>query len=431
AASDRAVLLILQAAGGEAGKMADIQSKKMPPVKISVRPQKVNDLLGIEVPQKKMVSILKSLGLVSTASGKGKLGFIAPSWRQDLKKEIDLVEEIVRIYGYEKIPVAAPKDIGVLYRENIPKELEYQTLVRDALVSFGLDEILTYSLVRMTDDELCQEVSARPRIHLKNPLSLELATLRTNLITGVLLTVKRNLNRGLNDIKIFEIGPVYATGKIGEQEDSHLIICLSGIRTDNWEDGTKLVDFYYLKGIIEGLFKKVGIENYKIRPTPSIGSKIFDDTEKRKIDIDTNGQPNEIGVFGKVRKELLGKLDIEKDCFLCQINLNAVYKHICLDKKFLPLPKFPAVYRDISTLVKQDIQSDKIVKLMEETAGGILKDIKLFDVYRGQQIPKGHKSLIYRLTYQSPDKTLTDAEVETVHSKITSLLKEKLGVQIR
>jgi len=439
AASDRAAALILQSAGGEAGKMADVQAKKMPPVKISVRPQKVNDLLGMDIPRKDIIRILKALGLEDARRGTArrapttaKLVFIAPSWRQDLKTEIDLVEEIIRIYGYEKIHVVAPKDIGVLYKENIPKELGYQTLVRDTLVSFGLDEILTYSLVKKTDDELCQEISARPRIHLKNPLSLELATLRTNLITGVLLTVKRNLNRGLNDIKVFEIGPVYLAGKVDKQEDNHLAICLSGIRTDNWQDGIRPVDFYYLKGISERLFEKIGIENYKIRLTPSIGSKIFDDTEKMKIDIiDTNGQPNEVGVFGKVKKELLEQLDIEKDCFLCQINLDAVYKYICLDKRFSQLPKFPAIYRDISTLVRQEISSGEIVNLIKETAGVIVKDIKLFDVYRGQQIPKGHKSLIYRLTYQSPDKTLTDAEVETVHSKITFLLKEKLGVQIR
>ena len=141
------------------------------------------------------------------------------------------------------------------------------------------------------------------------------------------------------------------------------------------------------------------------------------------------GEP--AGFLGKVEKGLLKKIDIDKDCFICQINMDILAKHVELKKRFTALPKFPAVYRDISTLVKHGTESAAIIKLITETAGDIIKEVKLLDVYKGQQIPRGHRSLIYRLTYQSFDKTLTDKEVEIVHSGIISALKEQLGVGTR
>jgi len=424
AASDRAVLLILQSAGGEAGKLADVQAKNMPSVKISVRPQKVNDLLGIEVPQKKMVSILKSLGLVLTTTNKTKLSFVAPSWRQDLKKEIDLTEEIIRIYGYEKIPVVQPKDINVLDRQFLPRQIELQMLIRDALVSFGLNEVINYSLTDKEIDAAFQPEEAGDNLAIKNPLSPELAVLRENLIAGILASARWNLNRNINDIKLFEIGPVYLQDKLDKEEEPCLAICLSGARLDNWQDGAKQADFYYLKGITEALLNKIGVNKYDFIFSEN---KIFSSTQSAQV---KTGDVT-IGFLGQVKKDLLNKIDIEKDCFVCQLNLDRLIKYRSRDKKFSALPKFPAVYRDISTLARQDVSSASIVNIIKDAAGNIIKDVKLFDVYCGQQIPRGYKSLIYRLTYQSPDKTLTDAEVEPVHSKVIAVLKEKLDVQTR
>jgi len=416
-ASERATGLIIKIAGGEAGKLVDAGKKTLSQQKIFLSRQKVNDLLGVEISQKDIIKILTSLGIKNIGRGTARRApaFVVPSWRNDLKKEIDLIEEVVRIYGYDKIPSVAPKGIDDKDRAIAPRQFEFQALLRNALAGFGLNEVITYSLV----DKISGE-----EIAIKNPLSPELAVLRTDLYRGVLSVVKRNLNRNINDIKLFEIGPVYSQAGLDKKEESHLAVCLSGVRSDNWQDGPKAVDFYYLKGIVEALFLKLGVKDCQINHSQN-NVLSFSESADIKVAGDI------VGFFGKAKKEFLGKIDIDKDCFICELNLDKLMAYANRDKKFSQLPKFPAVYRDISTLVKLDVSSGDIVNVIKAAASNIVKDVKLFDVYTGQQIPKGYKSLVYRLTYQSQDKTLADIEVEPVHSKIIIALKERLGVQIR
>lgn len=424
-ASDRATALILQSAGGSAGKFVDIAKKKYSPVKVSVRTQRVNDLLGIEIPSKEIVKILNSLGLVLSDMNKTKLTFSIPSWRRDLNKEIDLIEEIIRIYGYDRIPVAQPRQIEISDRVFMPALFEFQGNVRDALIAFGLNEVLTYSLTDKDTDEMFQEQASKSAIRIGNPLGPRLAVLRTNLIAGILGAARWNLNRNINDVKLFEISSVYfSVYNAGAEEKNCLAICISGNRADNWQDSAKPADFYYLKGIVEGLFAKLGIENYQIAASDG---RIFDIPQSAQILVNAKTA----GFFGKVSPQLLAKMDIDKDCFVCQLSLDELLGHKKTEKKFSALPKFPAVYRDISMLTKQGTSCDRITALIKNTAGTLLVDIKLFDVYSGERIPKGHRSFAYRLTYQSPDKTLTDKEVDTVHSNILAALKENLDVQIR
>jgi len=414
-ASDRASALIAAIAGGLTGKIIDIGKKSITQANVLVNFQKVNDVLGTNVPTKEISRILKALGLKSGKTSKAGAVFTIPSWRRDLKKEEDLIEEIIRIYGYDKICTDSVF---------IPMQPDLARIISDTLVSFGLNEAITYSLVDKVLDDIFQPAPLVAAIKIKNPLSSDFAVLRRNIIAGILNAAKWNLNRNINDIKLFEIGPVYHSEKLDRQEENHIVICLSGTRRDNWQDGVNPVDFYYLKGITDSLFKKLGVSNYDIKPGQS---GIFQAEQSAEIMI--KGEP--AGFLGKVEKGLLKKIDIDKDCFICQINMDILAKHVELKKRFTALPKFPVVYRDISTLAKIETPLGDIVNMIKETAGDIIKEIKLFDVYKGEQIPKGHRSLIFRLTYQSFDKTLTDKEVEIIHSGIISALKEQLGVGTR
>jgi len=414
-ASDRASALIAAIAGGLTGKIIDIGKKSITQANVLVNFQKVNDVLGTNVPTKEISRILKALGLKSGKTSKAGAVFTIPSWRRDLKKEEDLIEEIIRIYGYDKICTDSVF---------IPMQPDLARIISDTLVSFGLNEAITYSLVDKVLDDIFQPAPSVAAIEIKNPLSSDFAVLRRNIIAGILNAAKWNLNRNINDIKLFEIGPVYHSEKLDRQEENHIVICLSGTRRDNWQDGVNPVDFYYLKGITDSLFKKLGVSNYDIKPGQS---GIFQAEQSAEIMI--KGEP--AGFLGKVEKGLLKKIDIDKDCFVCQINMDILVKHVELKKRFTALPKFPVVYRDISTLAKIETPLGDIVNMIKETAGDIIKEIKLFDVYKGEQIPKGHRSLIFRLTYQSFDKTLTDKEVEIIHSGIISALKEQLGVGTR
>jgi len=423
-ASDRAVELIVKYCNAKTAGLVDVGKKTCVLKKVSLRLDRLNALAGVVIPGKDVLRILNALGLKSVRKGVTKFVFSVPSWRQDIKNEVDLIEEVVRIYGYNNIPDALPQGIDKKEIVFAPKQFEFENLIRNTLVSFGLNEVLTYGLVDKNIDGIFQPVEIGQNVVINNPLSPELAVLRRNLVAGVLLSARWNINRNAGQIKLFEIGPVYSIGALNRKEDSFLAICLSGLRADNWQDGAKQTDFYYLKGIIESLFLKIGIKDYEIS---SSDNKILLAAQSTQIKI----AGETIGSLGKVKKELLSKIDIEKDCFVCQLDLEKLFKYARFEKRFVQLPKFPAVCRDISTLAKQEISNSEIVNVIKEAAGSILTDIKLFDVYRGEQIPKGHKSLVYRLTYQSPEKTLTDTEVEIIHSKIISNLKEKLGVGVR
>jgi len=259
-ASDRASALIAAIAGGLTGKIIDIGKKSITQANVLVNFQKVNDVLGTNVPTKEISRILKALGLKSGKTSKAGAVFTIPSWRRDLKKEEDLIEEIIRIYGYDKICTDSVF---------IPMQPDLARIISDTLVSFGLNEAITYSLVDKVLDDIFQPAPLVAAIKIKNPLSSDFAVLRRNIIAGILNAAKWNLNRNINDIKLFEIGPVYHSEKLDRQEENHIVICLSGTRRDNWQDGVNPVDFYYLKGITDSLFKKLGVSNYDIKPGQS------------------------------------------------------------------------------------------------------------------------------------------------------------------
>jgi len=259
-ASDRASALIAAIAGGLTGKIIDIGKKSITQANVLVNFQKVNDVLGTNVPTKEISRILKALGLKSGKTSKAGAVFTIPSWRRDLKKEEDLIEEIIRIYGYDKICTDSVF---------IPMQPDLARIISDTLVSFGLNEAITYSLVDKVLDDIFQPAPLVAAIKIKNPLSSDFAVLRRNIIAGILNAAKWNLNRNINDIKLFEIGPVYHSEKLDKQEENHIVICLSGTRRDNWQDGVNPVDFYYLKGITDSLFKKLGVSNYDIKPGQS------------------------------------------------------------------------------------------------------------------------------------------------------------------
>jgi len=417
--SDRATVLICELAGcKQISSMTDKGKKSLPSGSITLSPAKTNQILGTDIPAAKMKSILVSLGV----KPKGKSSFQPPSWRKDLTREVDLIEEIARIWGYDKIPVC-DVEMKPATESVMPLDMEITGKVRDLLIAFGLDETVNYSL---TNPQLALSFGADSKdlVKIKNPLSPKLACMRANLAPELLSSVRFNINRKNADVKIFEIGPVYSAKSRGKCEKVLLGIALSGNRSDNWQDKQQPVDIFYLKGIIEGLLEKLGIRAVKF----AVKSNVVCEAAQ-SVSVMIEGR--QAGYLGKLSQPVANKLDMDSDVFLAELDLSTILNSVNLTKMFKPIPKFPPVLRDVSLVVKNNVKSDEIETSIISIGGKLIDEAKLFDQYKGKNIPRGHKSLAYSIRYQAADRTLVGDEIETLHKKICDGLQQGLGAQIR
>ncbi|MFA6355587.1 MAG: phenylalanine--tRNA ligase subunit beta [Candidatus Omnitrophota bacterium] len=425
-AAKRAVSLICGMAGaGSVSKVSDVGSKGPKDVKIRLSISKANKILGTKIPAQKCASILKGLGLGVKPSGRDTLLVSAPSFRRDLKAEIDLVEEIARIYGYDKIPGTLPRiqlwgKGGQKSRDRIVEEA-----AREVLVGAGLNEVITYSL-RCKDPYVQKALNIPDENVLKvqNPLSSESETLRSVLVCGMLDVVSHNLNRKVADINVFELGKSYSCEGDGTPcESGVLAIALCGLKKKDWRR-KEAVDIFDIKGIIEVLFDKLGIRDYsfEVKPLP-----LLSPAASAVVKIGTD----RIGTVGRVDKALLDKFDIKNSVFVGELDLAPIYEAAKLERKFAEMPRFPSSARDISLIVEDKVSNADIVNTIKDTCGALAISVVPFDLYRGEQVPKGCKSILYSVEYRAPDRTLTDAEVNSLDGKVREVLVRKFEAKLR
>lgn len=421
-ASDRAAQLILDLAGGEAGEFIDVGKIPQNKNNITLRLDRLNKTLGIDMPQAKAKSILTSLGLKVKSSSKGALKLTPPEFRYDLQTEIDLIEEVARIYGYDNIPETIPPVMEAGKR--LPTEIAIDKNIRDIMVSLGLFEIITYSLLSkkslnlagLTDDDV---------IAVKNPLSIEQEIMRPTLLAGMLNAIRWNINRKTKDLKFFELGKVYFKEPDNSfTEKKYLTLGITGQLYDGWIGRPRMETLFDLKGILETLFKGLGIESFSVKE-----SRHNAFSPSACADIEVNQQT--VGVIGQIDQKVSNNYDIKEALYAAEIDCEKLYGHISMEKRFKESPKFPSVIRDISIVADMNILNARILSLIKETAGGILKDAQLVDRYSGGQIPEGKIGLTYRLEYQDPKKTLQDSDIQDVHSRIVSALENNLGAKLR
>lgn len=418
--SDRAAGLICQIAGGEAGEFIDIGAKpaKKKPVTLDIA--KLDSVLGYNIPAAKAKKILLDLGLKLKTSSKEKMSFEAPSFRHDINDEVDLIEEIARVYGYNKIPGTIPQIVA--QPERISSDMAIRGKMRAALTGLGFDEIITYSLLSKKVINNAA-LSAEDSICVANPLSIEQEAMRPSLVPGMLGAVLWNINRRSKDLKLFEIGHAYGKSGNGFIENQYLGACITGEIT-SWAGGSRAYSLFDLKGAIETLFGSLGIKDL------SFASAIdcrFSGSSCASIELGTDV----IGIIGEVDAKVLNDFDIKSPVYICEICLDKVYPHVKAGKKFEALPKYPAVSRDISIVVDKDTQNQKISAVIRGSAGGVLKSVSLVDKYSGKQIPDGKISLTYRLEYQDPAKTLEEKDVSEAHNKVLQALGSELGAKLR
>jgi phenylalanyl-tRNA synthetase beta chain len=436
-ASRRAAQLILETAGGELAEgVVDAQPKPKAQKEISLRFAKSKDLLGIGISHAEQISFLTRLGLSIVRQEPGECVFAIPSWRVDLKREVDLIEEIGRLYGVDKIPATPPR--GALGSNAFDSVYDQIAEARRILTGLGLNEAQGQTLIsnaecRMKNEEL---------VALANPLSSDMDVLRPSLLPGLIHSLRHNLSRKNYDVALFEIGRVFtrqdgrdaALRRPGEPaarpylEERRVAIAITGQRTlPFWSGGERDAKFdaYDLKGIIEEFLEQFGLRGIVFGKRAE-STALF--LESAAV---TLGGKLPLGELGQLLPTLAKKYDLRDAVFLAEFNLDLLLSKRNPAKSFKPLPQFPSSRRDVAMLVPETTTHESVLQTVKQAKAANLESVELFDVFRGQGVPTGQKSLAYAFTYRAADKTLTDTEVNSTHEKIVSALKTNLKAELR
>lgn len=429
-ALDRAVHLMEATNEGIVAKgVIDKYPKPIFPVKINLRGQRANAILGTQIKVDKMKGCLEALELkVIEKDEPDEVIVEVPLFRPDLNREIDLIEEIARLYGYDLIPSTLPH--AQMVSADSTRGFLNQKKVKDLMLSCGVDETINLSFISGNSFDqlrLPPDDETRHAVELKNPLSGEWAVMRTTLIPSLLKTIQLNRSRGKKDIRIFEIGRVYHPQKetVLPSERLYLAVALCGLRTkDIWHPPNEYCDFYDLKGIMDTLLERLNLSSAKWLRQPLA---IF--WKKESYILSLNGQ--ELGTLGNVHPDILNNFEINAPVFFFEIDLDLVFQLSQSEIRYQPLAKYPAVYRDLSVIVPRNIQAGSVEQIIKGEGTEILKDVSLFDVYEGQPVEAGKKSLAFSLVYQSEARTLTDQEVDGIHTRIIDALTREFGATLR
>lgn len=412
-AQERAAQLLLQVAqASSVGGTVDISSKQFSPPSVRLREEKVNQILGLNLRGEKIVDLLAPLGF----EHKGQGIFSVPGYRPDVTREIDLVEEVARVYGYDRIP--PDKRAGGLVPARVgPRESRLRR-IREILCGLGLREVVTNSLI---DPHWAEIIGYKGElVRPLNPLSRELSCLRPTILPSLLWVTNLNLRRGAKGVRIYELGKAFSP-----QEGTRLSGLILGDQSPPyWGERGKNSDLFSLKGIVETLLQSLRVDGVSFVPGDE------SPYEEGRMAFLLIGEER-IGTLGKLSSQVGHKFDIEGDVLCFDLNIDSVLELIPLKQKLNSPSRFPAVKRDLAILVAQKVPAARISEAIFELGLPLVKELHLFDLYQGEQVPPGEKSLAFSLSFSSPHSTLTDQEVEEVQGRILQGLKRRFGARIR
>jgi len=416
-ALDRACQLVDELGAGEVvAGIIDVNNSNPKPIKLLLRPDKINTFLGTALKAEEMVDILRKLEFEVNSED---MMITVPSFRSDIETEADIAEEIARIYGYNNIPSTLLSGETTQGQKTYKQKIESK--VKDCLVGQGLSEIITYSFTnpKVFDDlNIPSDSVLRNAVTITNPLGEESSIMRTTTLASMLEVLSRNYSHRIDEVALFELGTIYLPKSlpVNELPEEKVMV------TVGMYGG---VDFYDLKGIVEELLHTLGIKEYTVEKESQNPS--FHPGRTAKLYV--NGK--ELGIFGEVHPAVLENFEIGIRSYVAMLDFNLLCNASNLNVKYKPLPKYPAVTRDISMLVNEQVMVKEIETVIKKCSGKLLEELKLFDVYKGKQIPEGMKSVAYSIVFRAADRTLTDEDVNHVFDKIVKALQENLGAQLR
>ncbi len=429
-AANRAAQLIQELAGGRVLEgVVDAYPVTIKPSPIRLSVKKVHQVLGTDVSAKQVRSYLKDLELEIRGEDEDIILVTPASFRGDLEREIDLIEEVARLDGYERIPITIPK--GPPSSEERSKEFLVERKAIDTLIDHGYYEVITYSFTSPDSwDAIGLPLDDPRRQHLRilNPLTEDLSVMRTTLIPGLLETARYNLSRKNSNLKLFELKKVFIpqAGERLPKEVKYLVGVAMGFDRDpHWAFSPRPVDFYDMKGCVEDLLEALKIRGLKFDRAedipylhPGKASRVILEDEV-------------LGVLGELHPQVLDRYEIHGKSYLFEMDFSKMVQWAGEEKRFQSLPKFPEVYRDISVVVDKTLESERVMETIRAFRQPFVEEVSLFDIYEGPPIPEGKKGISYRVRYQANDRTLTDEEVNQYHEKILSRLKELFSLELR
>ncbi|MFD2909140.1 phenylalanine--tRNA ligase subunit beta [Flavobacterium ardleyense] len=420
----RAALLIQEVAGGEiTSDITDIYPKKIEDFVVFLHFDRVNKIVGEEILPETIKKILASLDIKVNHITETGLGLSIPSYRVDVTREIDVVEEILRVYGYNNIEI--PSKLNATISNSVrTAEHNVQNVVADQLCSLGFNEMMANSLTTPDYIKISEQLKEEHNVLMLNPLSNELSAMRQSLLFSALEAVSFNINRKRSDLKFFEFGKTYHNIAGSYEENKHLTLTATGNRNnESWLRAQEKSDFFLFKGYVMTVLSRVGVDK-KLTALP------FEN------DVFSEGLALAIGKevlveFGTVKKSIAKHFDIKQEVFYADFNWGKIQKYISNKIKFTAIPKYPEVKRDFALLVDENVRFEQIFNIAKQTEKSLLKDINLFDVYQGSNLPEGKKSYAVSFILQDDTKTLTDTQIDKIMSKLQNNFESQLGASLR
>ena len=420
----RAALLITEIAGGKiTSDLIDEYPNKIEDSQVFLSFDKTYKLIGQEIPKETIKSILSALEIKVNNITETGLGLTIPAYRNDVQREVDVIEEILRVYGYNNIGITNKLNASISNTSKFENH-KIENIVANQLVGQGFYEIMTNSLTTDKYNSISEQLDPDNNVKILNPLSTDLSIMRQSLIFSGLETLAFNINRQQSDLKLFEFGKTYHDFDDQKEEFNHLSILTTGNKTEKrWNSKKTEVGYFYLKGLVTGIFDRLGIKKFKSLP---LSNDIFSEGQQLSVG------KHSLVEFGSLKTNALNNFGISQNVFCANFNWNNLLKVINQNTiKFKDISKYPEVKRDLSLLIDEDITFEKLYKLAKQSENNYLKDINLFDVYRGDKLENGKKSYSISFTLQDNKQTLKDSQIDKIMSKIQKRFESELGAELR
>ncbi|MDX8553128.1 phenylalanine--tRNA ligase subunit beta [Tenacibaculum sp. 1B UA] len=419
----RAALLIEEYAGGKmSSDILDFYPVKVEDFEVFLSFDNAYKLIGQEIPKETIKKILASLDIKINSVTEAGLGLVVPSYRVDVQREADIIEEILRVYGYNNIEFSHKLNTSISFDSD--KDVKIENIVADQLTSLGFNETMANSLTKADYIELSENLNADFNVEMLNPLSNDLKVMRQSLLFSGLESVAYNINRKNNSLKFYEFGKTYHKYESGYQEDKHLTLFVTGNKTqDSWKVATQVSDFFYVKGVVTALLSRLGIEKLKTTPT--------------KSDVFSEGITLSLGKtklveLGVVKRTILKEFSIKQEVLFADFNWQNILSLVGnRNIKATDLPKFPAVKRDLALLLDNKVEFKEIYNLAFQSERKLLKEVDLFDVYEGDKLPEGKKSYAVSFVLQDENKTLADKQIDKIMQKLQQTFEKNLDAVLR
>lgn len=432
----RCALLIQEVAGGEiSSEIVDIYPNEIKPFDVEVSVQKINSLIGKAIGRENIEKILQALEMKIIRSDAEGFSLQVPSYRVDVQRDVDVIEDILRIYGYNNVEIGDTLKSTLSYSSR-PNSFELQNLIAEQLTAQGFNEIMNNSLTKGAYYEGLSSFPAKQSVKILNPLSSDLNVMRQSLLFGGLESIAYNINRKHADLKLYEFGNCYQYNaenkKEGEtlaaySEDFHLGIWITGQQhASSWAIADHKSSFYELKAYVDNILRRMGVSSEKLN---IIEHK--DDLFSDALIIQTNGG-KQLAVLGIVHPKIRKTTDIDQEIYFADLHWNNLLKEIKKHKvQFAEIPRYPEVKRDLALLLDKDISFAQIEKIAYESERKILKKVNLFDVYEGKNLDAGKKSYAVSFILQDETKTLTDTQIDAIMKILQNNFETKLGARLR